>query len=77
MKILREQRGMLRSRAVLLGLKSRVKSNGMVKSLGKTSAILGVDALRAVVTTTLCFALFYPIVLFTRFARSILRRKPN
>jgi hypothetical protein len=77
MKILREQRGLSRSRAILFGLKSRAKSYGMVKSLGKTSAILCVDALRAVVNTTLRFTLFYPIVLFTKFVRSILRRKTN
>jgi hypothetical protein len=75
MKLLRENRGMSRGEAILFGLKSRAKSMGMWRSLGKTSAILGADAFRAVVLTALRIFVLYPLNLVQTLKNALFRRK--
>ena len=46
MNILRNKRNMTRAQAIMFGLRSRSKSIGWVRSVGKTMSILGIDSLK-------------------------------
>ena len=61
MKILRKDRNMSRSRAILFGIKVRQKSMGVLASIFKTISILSVDSFRAVVGSALRILLVYPL----------------
>ena len=63
MRILREERGLSRARAIIFGFKLRKRSMGLVKSFSKTVGILSVDVMRGVIKNTLKIALVYPLQL--------------
>jgi len=63
MNILRQKRNMTRIQAIQFGLRSRSQSMGLLKSMGKTASILGIDALRAVLKNVLKVVLIYPLTL--------------
>jgi hypothetical protein len=71
MRILREERGLSRARAIIFGIKLRQGSMGLVKSLSKTVGILSVDVMRGVIKNTLKIALVYPLRLLGATVRAI------
>ena len=71
MRILREERGLNRARAIIFGIKLRQGSMGLVKSLSKTVGILSVDVMRGVIKNTLKIALVYPLRLLGATVRAI------
>ena len=71
MRILREERGLSRARAIIFGFKLRKGSMGLVKSFSKTVGILSVDVMRGVIKNTLKIALVYPLQLLGATVRVI------
>jgi len=71
MKLLTETRGLSRRQAILFGIQSRRKGKGLVRSLGKTLSIIGVDAMRGLLFNTLKIVLFYPFKLIFGVIRGI------
>ena len=71
MRILREERGLSRARAILFGIKGRKESMGIIPSVCKTLSILAVDSFRAVVKTVLKIVLVYPLRLVGAIVKSI------
>ncbi|KAL9183350.1 hypothetical protein ACHAXT_005137 [Thalassiosira profunda] len=61
MRILREDRGLSRGKAILFGIRSRKKTLGTLQSIMKTAGILGVDAFRAVFLFGIKLVLLYPL----------------
>ena len=70
MRILREERKLSRSRAIIFGIKYRKESTGLFKSCFKTAGILSVDIMRSVFKTTLKIVLLFPIRLVIAIIRS-------
>lgn len=77
MKILMGQKkGRSRLGAILYGMRLRAKNNGfsgMIFSLIETFKIIGIDVIRTVLTTTLKFGLFYPLVFIRRGITTLIR----
>jgi len=71
MRILREERGLSRARAILFGIKCRKESMGVIPSVCKTLGILSVDSFRAIVKTVLKIVLVYPLRLVGAMVKSI------
>mmetsp|Transcript_19382 Transcript_19382/g.35106 ORF Transcript_19382/g.35106 Transcript_19382/m.35106 type:complete len:489 (+) Transcript_19382:243-1709(+) len=62
MRILREERGLSRGKAILFGIRSRKRSmGGCIPSVFKTLGILTVDSFRAVALSVLKVVLLYPL----------------
>lgn len=62
MRILREERGLSRGKAILFGIRSRKQSmGGCIPSVFKTLGILTVDSFRALVLSILKVVLLYPL----------------
>ena len=78
MKIL-QNRGMSRAKAILWGTKTRAASMGVVPSLLKAAAIIGIDSFRTILGTALKVCLFYPFVFLRKSAifvkKNVLRMK--
>ena len=71
MRILREERGLSRARAIIFGIKCRKESMGIIPSVCKTLGILAIDSFRAVVFTVLKIVLVYPLRLVGAMVKSI------
>jgi len=71
MKLLTETRGLSRRQAIVFGIQSRRKGRGLVRSVGKTLGIIGVDAMRAVLFNLLKVVLFYPFKVIFGVVRGI------
>lgn len=71
MRILREERNMSRSKAILFGIRSRKKSMGTLLSIFKTGGILSIDIFRAVIKNVLKVVLVYPFRLVGKVIRMI------
>lgn len=65
MKILREQRGLSRPKAIIFGIRKRARSYGMVRSMLSLAAIFLVDSFRTVVR----YGVFRPLRSATRILR--------
>mmetsp|Transcript_11941 Transcript_11941/g.25861 ORF Transcript_11941/g.25861 Transcript_11941/m.25861 type:complete len:407 (-) Transcript_11941:112-1332(-) len=73
MRILTEERGLGRGKAILFGVRSRKRSMGAFPSVMKTLGILTVDALRAVVFTCVKIVLVYPLRALGAIVRTVKR----
>lgn len=71
MRILREERGLSRARAIIFGIKYRKESMGVIPSVCKTLGILAVDSFRAVVKNVLKIVLVYPLRFVGTMVKSI------
>ncbi|KAL7525945.1 hypothetical protein ACHAXR_001235 [Thalassiosira sp. AJA248-18] len=72
MRILREERGMSRGKAILFGIQSRKQSmGGLVPSVIKTVGILSIDAFRAVFKNILKIVFVYPLRVVGAFVRTV------
>lgn len=66
MKILRNERGLSRPKAILFGIRKRARSYGMMRSLLSLAANVLVDCFRTVARSMLRYGVFLPLRLVTR-----------
>jgi len=71
MRILREERNMSRSKAILFGIRSRKKSMGIFPSIIKSLGIISIDSFRAVIKNVLKLVLVYPFRVVGAFVRMV------
>lgn len=71
MRILREERNMSRSKAILFGIQTRKKSMGIFPSIIKTMGIISIDIIRAVIKSILKVVLVYPFRVVGAFVRMV------
>lgn len=71
MRILREERGLSRGKAILFGIRCRKQSMGTLSSIAKTMGILSIDAFRTVMKNVLKVVLVYPLRVLGAFVRLV------
>lgn len=74
MNILRQKRNMSRSKAILFGIKSRRKSMGLVRSVGKTIGIVSVDVSRTIVKEFLKVVVGFPLKMISKLIRAVKKK---